>query len=660
MELINTNAKRYLFTTLFIFILFLSFPLPAEEFDLYSPDRSIHVKISLADKITYSVFMDEKILLLPSSLSLNIKEIGKLGLEPKVKKTDTHSVDEILYPVIAVKSKQVIDRYNEISISFVQPFKLDFRVYDHGLAYRFQTGLNGRILVENEDVTLRFNENHKVYFPIEESFLTHSERLYEYLPLSSISADKMASLPILVDIKDGPKIAVTETGLEDYPGLYLTGSSGPELKGLFPAVALNEKQTRDRTVEVSERADYIAETEGTRYFPWRVLVIAREDADLIGDQMIYALSPPGRIQDTSWIKPGKVAWDWWNANNLFGVDFPAGINTLTYKYYITFASRYGIEYIILDEGWSDPADLFKVNPEIDLEEIIRYGKEKNVGVILWVVWKTLEDQLDPALGWFEKMGVKGIKVDFMQRDDQWMVNYYWKIAEQAAKRHMLVDFHGAYKPAGLIRAYPNVLTSEGVRGLENVKWSKYPDPEHDLTIPFIRMLAGPMDYTPGAMINAQEKNFYPVFSRPMSLGTRCHQLAMYVVYESPLQMLADSPSHYLQEKECMEFLGPVPTVWDKTRVLEASVGNYVLIARKSGEDWYLGAMTDWDPREFKLDLSFLEAGRYTALIFQDGINADKYGNDYKKIQKTVTAADSFTIKLSPGGGWAARMAKITK
>ena len=660
MEVLHTNTIKYLFMTFIIFIFFLSFSLPAEEFDLYSPDRSIHMKISIADKITYSVLLDGELLILPSSMSLSIREIGKLGLESKVKKTDTRRVDEMLYPVVAVKSKQVSDRYNEISISFVQPFKVDFRAYDSGIAYRFQTGLNRRIQVENEEVTFCFNGDHKVYFPTEENFLTHSERLYEYLPLSSIPADKMASLPVLVDIAGGPKIAITETGLEDYPGLYLTGSSGLDLKGLFPAAALQEKQTRDRTVEVTERADYLAETEGTRYFPWRVLASSCEDADLIENQMIYALSPPGRIQDTSWIKPGKVAWDWWNANNLFGVDFLAGINTLTYKYYISFASRYGIEYIILDEGWSDPADLFKVNPEIDLEEIIQYGKQKNVGVILWVVWKTLDDQLEPVLDWFEKMGVKGIKVDFMQRDDQWMVNYYWKIAEQAAKRHMIVDFHGSYKPAGLRRAYPNVLTREGVRGLENVKWSKYPNPEHDLTIPFIRMLAGPMDYTPGAMINAQEKNFYPVFSRPLSLGSRCHQLAMYVVYESPLQMLADSPSHYLREKECMEFLGPVPTVWDETRVLEASVSNYVLIARKSGEDWYVGAMTDWDPREFLLDLSFLDEGRYKALIFQDGINADKYGNDYKKIQKTVTSADSFTIQLAQGGGWAARIEKIDK
>lgn len=657
--MVNKMIRSCIFSSLFITVFFLSNPLTAEDFDLFSPNKSIQVKISIADKITYSVFLDGQMLTNPSPLSLNLMEIGILGADPKIKKTDTLSVDEILYPVVAVKSKQVIDRYNELSISFDQPFKVDFRAYDYGVAYRFQTGFRGRVLVENEEVALYFNGDHKVYFPTEESFLTHSERLYEYLPLSSISSDKMASLPVLVDITGGPKIAITETGLEDYPGLYLSGSSGLEIKGLFPAVALTEKQTRDRTVEVTERADYISETAGTRTLPWRVLVIAREDTDLIENQMIYALSPSGRIQDTSWIKPGKVAWDWWNANNLFGVDFTAGINTSSYKYYIAFASRYGIEYIILDEGWSDPADLFKVNPEIDLEEIIRYGKEKNVGVILWVVWKTLDEQLEPALDWFEKMGVKGIKVDFMQRDDQWMVNYYWKIAEQAAKRHMIVDFHGAYKPSGLRRAYPNVLTREGVRGLENVKWSKQPSPEHDLIIPFIRMLAGPMDYTPGAMLNAQEKNFHPVFTRPMSMGTRCHQLAMYVVYESPLQMLADSPSHYLREKECMEFLGPVPTVWDETRVLEASVGNYVLIARKNGNNWYVGAMTDWDPRTLKLDLSFLGEGRYTALIFQDGINADKYGNDYKKIQKTVTTADSFTLQLAPGGGWAAKIAKIS-
>ena len=361
------------------------------------------------------------------------------------------------------------------------------------------------------------------------------------------------------------------------------------------------------------------------------------------------------IEDTSWIRPGKVALDWWNANNIYGVDFRAGVNTDTYKYYIDFASRYGIEYVILDEGWSKPSDIFAINPDIDMEELLSHARQKNVGIILWVVWKALDDKLQEALDLFEKWGVKGIKVDFMQRDDQWMVNYYWRVAKEAAKRKLLVDFHGSYKPAGLRRTYPNVLTREGVRGLENVKLSNYPTPEHNVTLPFIRMLAGPMDYTPGAMINSQEENFRPIFDRPMSMGTRCHQLAMYVVFESPLQILCDSPSRYLRESECMEFLEKVPSVWDQTKALEAKVGDYVLVARKSGAQWYLGAMTDEIKRELTVDFSFLDGGDYTIEIYQDGINADRYGNDYKKVVRNISKSDKLKIQLAPGGGWVARI-----
>jgi alpha-glucosidase len=372
--------------------------------------------------------------------------------------------------------------------------------------------------------------------------------------------------------------------------------------------------------------------------------------------MIYKLAKPCQLDDTSWIKPGKVAWDWWNWNNIYGVDFRAGINTETYKYYIDFASKYGIEYVILDEGWYKLGNLLDVVPEINVEELVTHGKEKNVGIILWVIWKTLDDQLEEALDQFVKWGVKGIKVDFMQRDDQWMVNYYYKIAREAAKRHLLVDFHGAYKPTGLIRTYPNVLTSEGVRGLENSKWSKDdPSPGHNVTIPFIRMLAGPMDYTPGAMLNATKEPFRPVFNRPMSQGTRCHQLAMYVVYESPLQMLCDSPSNYLKEAECMDFFSRVPTVWDDTKVLDAKVGEYVLITRRSGNEWYVGAMTNWTARELEVDFSFLDAGNYTIEIYQDGINADRNAMDYKKVVRTVTKNEKLNIHLAPGGGWVGRL-----
>jgi alpha-glucosidase len=376
---------------------------------------------------------------------------------------------------------------------------------------------------------------------------------------------------------------------------------------------------------------------------------------LITNQLVYQLGEEQQIKDASWSNPGKVAWDWWNALNIYGVDFKSGVNTDSYKYYIDFASNYGIDYIIMDEGWYVLGDLMNVVSDIDMEEIIRYGNEKRVGVILWVVWKTLDDQWGAAFNQFEKWGVKGIKVDFMQRDDQWMVDYYWRVAKEAAKRHLLVDFHGSYKPSGLRRAYPNVITREGVQGLEHNKWGKEETPLHDVTIPFIRMLAGPMDYTPGAMINAQKNNFRAIWNRPMSQGTRCHQLAMYVVYESPLQMLADSPSHYYDEPEAMEFLSKVPTVWDETNVLDAKVGEYVLVARRKDDEWYIGAMTNWTPRNLVVDLSFLGNGQWIMESYLDGINADKYGNDFKTATQAVVNTNKITIHLAPGGGFTSRI-----
>jgi alpha-glucosidase len=655
------NMKKschFHFPLAFVIALAVCASLFGKEYDVLSHNKNLKMTVSVQDGIIYRITFRGKEIVSSSPISMSIRGVGILGKNPKVKRVRRRSVDETIIPVVRVKSKSILDRYEEMSMDFAGGYGIDFRVYDDGAAYRFRTDLSGTIQVVSEEAVFRFAGDHSVYFPTEESFLTHSERLYEVVPLSSIPSEKMACLPVLVDVKDGPKIAVTETDLRDYPGMYLTGNSDTSLRGKYPAVALKEKQTRDRTVEVAERADYIAETDGKRTFPWRVLVVAEKDGDLIESQIVFKLAEPCRIEDTSWIRPGKVAWDWWNANNVYGVDFRAGINTETYKHYIDFASRYGIEYVILDEGWSKTDDLFSVNPDIDMETLLRHAKEKGVGLILWVVWKTLDDQLDEALDLFERWGVKGIKVDFMQRDDQWMVTYYWRIASEAAKRHLLVDFHGSYKPCGLRRAYPNVLTREGVRGLENVKWSNHPTPEHDVTLPFIRMLAGPMDYTPGAMVNAQEKDFRPIFDRPMSMGTRCHQLAMYVVFESPLQMLADSPSNYLREEECMDFLSRVPTVWDETVVLDARVAEYVLVARKHGEVWYVGAMTDWTPRELIVDFFFLDEGSYIVDVYRDGINADRIGNDYEKIVRTISREDRMTIGLAPGGGWAARITRV--
>jgi len=639
------------------FALFANVGFSGDSHEVLSPDQNIKLKIEIGEKINYSVFYKSRKILKPSPISMTLRDQGILGHNPVIEDVNRKSESKQIHPAVRVKNATITDSFNQTILKFTGNYSLIFRVYDDGLAYRFQTTFKQDIDILSEEVVFHFDDDHHVYFPQEESFFTHQERIYKYLPLSQISEYEMCSTPALVDIRDGPKVAITEADLEDYAGLYLQGSDGPVLKGIFPAAALKERQTRDRDVRIVQRANHIAKTHGQRTFPWRVLVIAGEDKDLIQSEMIFKLAKPLQLEDTSWIKPGKVAWDWWNANNVYGVDFRAGINTETYKYYIDFASEHRIEYVILDEGWYVLGNLLNINPEIDIQEIVQYADEQDVGVILWVVWKTLEDQLKEALDQFEQWGIKGIKVDFMQRDDQWMVNYYHKIAKEAALRHLIVDFHGAYKPTGLRRAYPNVLTREGVLGLEHNKWSENVTPEHDLTIPFIRMLAGPMDYTPGAMINAQKLNFRAVFARPMSMGTRCHQLAMYVVYESPLQMLADSPTNYLKEKECLEYLSKVPCVWDETRVLEARVGDYIVIARRYGSIWYLAAMTDWSPRELSLDLDFLEDGNHEAEIIKDGINADRLGNDYKKLVAQVTRQDTLKIKMAPGGGWVARICR---
>lgn len=653
------NSKRnfvILISLLSIFLL--NQHLYAVDYKLNSPDTRIGLKVTIDSSITYSVEFNNNVLLSPSVISLTLQNGIILGKDPKVKEVSRRVINEKIYPVVPQKNKEIDNNCTELKIQFKSNFNLIFRVYNDGIAYRFETTKKGEIRILEEEVTFNFTEDYYVYFPEEERFFSHNERTYIYKQLSEISEDKLASLPALVVAGEGPKIGITESDLQDYPGMWLKGTGSTSLHGTFPAVVLKVEQKNDRNVPVIERAEFIAKTTGTRKFPWRVLIIAEKDGDLIESEMVFKLAEPNQLKDYSWIKPGKVAWDWWTNNNIHGVDFEAGINTETYKYFIDFASKYGIEYIILDGGWYKLGNLLDVNPDIDMDELVVYAKERNVGIILWAMWKTLDDQLEEALVRFENWGIQGIKVDYMQRDDQWMVNYYYKIAREAAKRHLVVDFHGAYKPAGLRRAYPNVLTREGVKALEHSKWSEDVDPEHDLTIPFIRMFAGPMDYTPGAMVNAQKENFKPFYTRPMSQGTRVHQMAMYVVYESPLQMLADSPSNYLKEKECFGFMAKVPVVWDKIIVLDAKVGDFVLVARKKEDDWYVAGMTDWQPRVLNLDMSFLDDGEYTAEIFSDGLNAHRYASDYKKLVQKVSAKDKLEIKMAPGGGWVAHIIKI--
>lgn len=653
----NTSSFSRNSRLLAIFAMFML--LSSSAFALYetrsvlSPDKKVSLTVHVGNDFRYSVSLDGKEIIAPSPVSMTLRKQGKLDGNGENPKLSEREINEVLRPVVRVKNAEVPNHCRELRVDFGD-YAWVGRAYNDGVAYRFETKFKGQIDVLSEGMNVRLKKDHIAYIHDEITLLTHQERKVIHLPLSEIAKEKFSYPPVVIDMENGPKIAITESDLRDYPGLYLQGTAGTALTGMFPAVALEEKAKDDRTVEVTKRADYIARTTGTRTFPWRIFVIAREDADLIRSEMVYRLAPPLELKDTSWIRPGKVAWDWYNANNVFDVDFKPGVNTATYKYYIDFAAKYGIEYIILDEGWYVLPDLLKTAPDMDLDAIFAHARAKGVGVIPWVTWKSLEDQLEPAMEQFAKWGAVGLKVDFMQRDDQKMVNYYWKIAKETAKRHMLLDFHGAYKPAGLRRAYPNYITSEGIQGAEHNKWSANSTPEHNVTMPFIRMLAGPMDYTPGAMRNAQKKDFKVNFNAPMSLGTRCHQLAMYVIFESPLQMLCDSPSLYLQEPECMKLLGSVPTVWDETRVLDAKLGEYILIARRSGKEWYVGAMTNWFPRVLTLDLSFLGKGDWKAETWSDGPKADDEATDFTYTQTKVSTEKNMRIKLAPGGGWAGR------
>ena len=630
------------------------------SYELQSPNGRIRVQIKTGEQVSYDLTVNGKPVLQNAALSIDIDH-HRLGKQSSVKTTKTNSVSRDIISPVPQKSVKISENYKELRLEMEGNYSVVFRAFDEGVAYRIETQLpQPAVKVYDEEMTLNFTGNPKVYYPKEESFFSHNEREFVYMNLKDISNTLLASVPAVVEMADGLKVVVAESDVEDYPGLWFRGNSSSTLSATFPRYPLKEELKGDRDLRVSEAADYIAATKGTRTFPWRILGIAEKDGDIISNQMVYLLAKPSQVTDTSWIKPGKVAWDWYNANNIYGVDFKAGVNTQTYKYYIDFASKYGIQYIILDEGWYKLGNVLDVVPEMNIEELVAYGKQKNVGIVLWLVWKTFDNQFDAAMAQYEKWGIKGLKIDFMQRDDQPVMNFYEKVCREAAKRKMLVDFHGAVRPALLTRTWPNLVNTEGVRGLEQNKWSKLSNPEHNVTIPFTRMFLGPMDYTPGAMINSgAERNFAAIFERPMSMGTRCQQLAMYVVYEAPLQMLADSPSHYLLEPDLMhDFFAPVPTVWDESHVLAAKMGDYVAVARRHSNDWWVGALNDWTPREIEIDFSFLPPGNYQVLSYEDGENAARSGNDYKRTSTVVNKSIKLKIKLAGGGGWAARLYRM--
>lgn len=649
-------------TTLFmyraaIFALLSSFTalVAAAPLVLESPDKNLRLHVNIEKDITWSLDYRGKQVITPSKIGLHIKGDGNIAHDIVVKHIARTEVESELKPAVRHKSAVIPEHYREMAINFHNNYGVQFRAYNDGIAYRFVGNRDAEIIVEQEEMQLNFAKGATTLFPEEETLISHFERSYVAETVANINKKRFASLPAYIAVDD-VNIVFTEADLFDYPGLFLYGTGKNGFRAGFPGVvtkATPKKGTEDRDQDV-EFAKHIAETTGKRSFPWRVAVVSDDDGALIESQLVYLLSRENQIEDTSWIKPGRIAWDWYNANNIYGVDFKSGLNTETYKYYIDFAAKYGLEYVILDEGWTkSTTNILENNPDMDVHELIAYGKEKGVGIILWALWGPLDKDYENILATYAKWGVKGIKIDFMQRADQYMVNYYERIAREAAKHKLLVNYHGGFKPAGLRRAYPNVMTYEGVKGNENNKWSADITPEHTVTLPFIRMVAGPMDFTPGSMVNVQPSNFNISHYRPMSMGTRAHQVAMYAVYESALQMYCESPSTYYREHETTDFIAAFPSVWDETKVLAADISNYVMVARRSGKQWFIGAMSDSTARELTIDFSFLDKGNYKLDYFRDGVNTEHYAPDYKREQRDIKAGDSMTIKLAAGGGWAA-------
>ena len=664
----------------------------AGRYEVSSPNGKVKVTVTTDDVVKWSVAYDGRTVLMPSEINIELQQGNKTLSLGKVGKVAKKQVRDSFQNPFYRKST-IRDDYGQLMMYTNQKMTIEVRAYDDGAAYRLVSGHTKPTVVKNEVVEYCFEADYEAFVPYVndnrggERYCYSFESYYDEQPLSKMFADSLAITPLAVCLPQGLTAIVMDAGVENYPGMFLVRSDQREvisdkLRAVFAPYPLEQEVGGfDRLNLVpTKRADFIAKLDGRQALPWRAVVITEKDADILNCDMAQRLAPACRISDTSWIRPGKVAWDWWNNTNITGVDFPSGMNTKTYQYYIDFAAKNHLEYIIIDEGWSGKESLMsELNEEIDLPQLIAYGQQKGVGIILWSSWRNLigdPHQTSPRGGFkslplggdgggsmvmkhYADMGIKGFKVDFFDRDDQQVIASAYQLAACAARHHLLLDYHGL-KPFGIQRAYPNIVNFEGVKGLENSKWEPrvgdgplHNQPRYDVTAPYLRMLAGPMDYTPGAMSNAMRDSFFGNNDHPMSQGTRVHQMAMYTTFEAPLQMLADSPTKYMQNQECTDFIAQIPTTFDETIALDGQLGEYTLIARRKGDTWYLAAMTDWTPRDLVVDLSFLPSGQHHADIFTDGINATKEATDYQHIRQAVSASDRLPIHLSSGGGWVA-------
>jgi alpha-glucosidase len=625
--------------------------------DLVSPNGQTKVSVILGDKIYYTIAESGQEVLTKNHLALTLSD-GTLGENPKLIAAKRTKVDDIIKPYIALKFSTVKNNYNDLLLTFKGNYAVEFRAFDDGIAYRFITSKKGDVEVMNEDFAINFQNNYLLHLQQNNGFNSAYEELYHQVESNNWKpADKMANLPVLIDTKKQYKILISESDLSDYPGMFLKGTGNNGANGAFPKAPLEFGPDGDRNQKILKSADYIAKTTGIRNFPWRYFVITKDDRQLLENTMTLKLAAKSTIADPSWVKPGQASWEWWNDAAPYGpdVNFESGYNLDTYKYYIDFASKYGIKYIVMDEGWArNTTDPYTPNPRVDVKELIRYGKTKNVNIILWLTWLTVHNHMD-LFKTFREWGIKGVKIDFMNRSDQWMVNYYEDVVKEAAKYQIFVDFHGAFKPSGLEYKYPNLVSYEGVRGLEQMGGC-YPD--NSIYLPFIRNAVGPMDFTPGAMINMQPEVYKAERPNAAAIGTRVNQLALYVVFESGVQMLADNPTLYYRNPDCTEFITSVPTTWDETKALVATVGEIDIVAKRKGDKWFIGGITNGKEKtsETQIELDFLDKGRtYTMTYFEDGINAGRQAMDYRKKTTKVKAGDKITIKMVRNGGFAAEL-----
>ena len=660
----KNNKKLYLaILSLLLLIGNASFAAKEKKYVLSSPDGTLKVEISAGNELAYQVMHGNDTILSHSNIGLVLENGTIVGKTPRITGERRRKIkDNIESPFY--RFKEFVATGNELDLKLKGGFGIIFRAYNEGVAYRFYTTQSSDIIIKEEQAEFNFKEDYTAYLPYttndKKPMAMAYQNVYDIIPLSK-AQPKLAFLPVTVDCSS-VKLTLLESDLEAYPGMFVQSQQGKYgLKGVFaPYPAKTDFYPWRKQEYVTETTDFISRSRGSRSYPWRVLAITEKDTDMPVNNLVYALASPNRIGDTSWIKTGKVAWDWWNDWNLKGVPFKAGINMDTYKYYIDFASRNGLEFIVLDEGWYDPksGDMLTVIPELDLPELIAYGKSKGVEIVLWTVFNVLDSQLEAACKKYADMGIKGFKVDFLDRDDQTAVEMVYRIAEMTARYKLTLDLHGIYKPTGINRTYPHIINFESVFGMEEVKWTDIKNnmPLYDVTFPYIRMMAGPVDYTPGAMRNATKADWRAMYYTPASMGTRCHQLAAYIVHDSPFTMLCDAPTNYLNEQECVDFIASLPVEVDSTFIASGELGKYIVTVRKKDVNWYIGGMTNWDERDVQLDFSFLPEGMsYTAVLFKDGVNANKQAEDYRKETIRIDKDSRLTLHLASGGGFAMKL-----